>query len=123
MAEVHRVAVISNPRKLALEAVHVMDSIVDTDANRYRCNCNRHNIQRNADPAHYAQHEGCGDRVRDNADQRDHKGSKQDQKHQHDRQHHDTQRQYLRLKKALQHIVVHDKYASQLNILIGKAKI
>ena len=91
----HGCAVITEAGKFALKPVHVVNGIVDPDANGNRCDCDGHDIQRNVCPTHDAEDKCGSNGIGDNADHRDGERAKKGEKHQHDGQHHHSERQNL----------------------------
>ena len=91
----HGCAVITEPGKFALKPVHVVNGIVDPYANGNRCNCDGHDIQRYVCPTHDAEDKCGSNGIGDNADHRDGERAKKGEKHQHDGQHHHSERQNL----------------------------
>ena len=109
-------------RKFNFESVNIVNRIIDTYSHCNGSDGNSHNIERNTKPAHNAEHEGCGNRIWNNADHRDRQRAEQQQEHQHDDKHHYAKSKYLRFVKALQNIVVEDENPCDIHLVITEAK-
>ena len=71
---------------------------------------------------HDAEDKCCSNGIGDNADHCDGDRAKKGEKHQHDGQHHYSERQDLGLKQALQDIVIHHQNTGNADVLVRQAK-